>query len=203
MIDRIWHLWPVRHGTVCRLNHTRGAARGHFALLSGLHTDRFLAFSRIADDPAALQTIAGWLAPSIALLLPDALVAPSTAGVGLGWARPGNSVSRSISPFSMNRAARPGCTSRSSASSASRRWLRRLNAGRVLRAWDAAPFSLDRDVHGDSGPGAVSAFDLEVAAEGVDAFGGGGQADVSFAEGGDARASSKPIPSSLTVRRSV
>jgi orotate phosphoribosyltransferase len=59
---------------------------GHLALLSGLHTDRFLAFSRIADDPAALRAIASWLAPSLAPVLPDALLAPSTAGVGLGWA---------------------------------------------------------------------------------------------------------------------
>jgi orotate phosphoribosyltransferase len=59
---------------------------GHFNLLSGLHTDRFLAFSRIADDPAALRRIAAWLAPSLEPLLPNALLAPSTAGVGLGWA---------------------------------------------------------------------------------------------------------------------
>lgn len=59
---------------------------GHFSLLSGLHTDRFLAFSRIADNPEWLQRIARWLAPSLEPLLPDALLAPSTAGVGLGWA---------------------------------------------------------------------------------------------------------------------
>lgn len=64
----------------------RALLEGHFNLLSGLHTDRFLAFSRIADHPEALRQIARWLAPSLEPLLPDALLAPSTAGVGLGWA---------------------------------------------------------------------------------------------------------------------
>lgn len=58
---------------------------GHFELLSGLHTDRFLAFSRIAADPTALRLIADWLQPSITAQAPTGLVAPSTAGVGLGW----------------------------------------------------------------------------------------------------------------------
>jgi orotate phosphoribosyltransferase len=59
---------------------------GHFELLSGLHTDRFLAFSRIAADPTALGFIADWLQPCVAAQRPTTLVAPSTAGVGLGWA---------------------------------------------------------------------------------------------------------------------
>ena len=64
-----------------------GAVReGHFELLSGLHTDRFIAFSNIAREEEALSTIAAWLAPSIGPLVPGAVLAPSTAGVGLGRA---------------------------------------------------------------------------------------------------------------------
>jgi orotate phosphoribosyltransferase len=59
---------------------------GHFKLLSGLHADRFIAFSRIADEPGALGLVAGWLSPSLATLAPTGVIAPSTAGVGLGWA---------------------------------------------------------------------------------------------------------------------
>lgn len=58
---------------------------GHFELLSGRHTDRFVAFSRIAADEAALRLIGDWLLPSLGPLLPDAVVAPRTAGVALGW----------------------------------------------------------------------------------------------------------------------
>ena len=56
---------------------------GHFRLLSGLHSDRFVAFSGIANDPAALDQIADWLLPSVAAWLPTTVIAPSTAGVGL------------------------------------------------------------------------------------------------------------------------
>jgi orotate phosphoribosyltransferase len=59
---------------------------GHFELLSGLHTDRFLAFSRIAADTAALNLIADYLLPSVAAQGPTVIVAPSTAGVALAWA---------------------------------------------------------------------------------------------------------------------
>jgi orotate phosphoribosyltransferase len=59
---------------------------GHFELLSGAHTDRFLAFSRIVADPTALSLLAGYLLPSVAAQSPTVIVAPSTAGVGLGWA---------------------------------------------------------------------------------------------------------------------
>lgn len=58
---------------------------GHFELLSGLHADRFVAFSRIAGEDGALDLVAGWLHPSVAPTAPSAVVAPSTAGVGLGW----------------------------------------------------------------------------------------------------------------------
>lgn len=64
-----------------------GALRsGHFELLSGLHSDRFLAFSRICDEDGALDLLASWLAPELAPLRPSAVLAPSTAGVGLGRA---------------------------------------------------------------------------------------------------------------------
>lgn len=58
---------------------------GHFELLSGAHTDRFITFSRLANDEAALEAIARWLAPSVAAWMPTAIVAPSTAGVALAW----------------------------------------------------------------------------------------------------------------------
>lgn len=64
-----------------------GALRsGHFELLSGLHSDRFLAFSRICEEKGALDLLASWLAPELAPLSPSAVLAPSTAGVGLGRA---------------------------------------------------------------------------------------------------------------------
>ena len=56
---------------------------GHYRLLSGLHSDAFIAFSHIARDSLALDTIASWLLPTIAPWAPSAVVAPSTAGVGL------------------------------------------------------------------------------------------------------------------------
>jgi orotate phosphoribosyltransferase len=59
---------------------------GHFQLLSGAHTDRFLAFSRIVAEPTALNLLADYLLPSVAAQAPTVIVAPSTAGVGLGWA---------------------------------------------------------------------------------------------------------------------
>jgi orotate phosphoribosyltransferase len=57
---------------------------GHFRLLSGLHADRFVAFSRLVDDAHALNAIAGWLTSVVAPWTPTALMAPSTAGVALG-----------------------------------------------------------------------------------------------------------------------
>jgi orotate phosphoribosyltransferase len=64
-----------------------GALReGHFELLSGLHSDRFLAFSRICDEEGALDLLASWLSPDLAPLRPSAVLVPSTAGVGLGRA---------------------------------------------------------------------------------------------------------------------
>jgi adenine/guanine phosphoribosyltransferase-like PRPP-binding protein len=47
--------------------------------------DRFVAFSRIAADEAALDLLASWLLPPLAAASPDAVIAPRTAGVALGW----------------------------------------------------------------------------------------------------------------------
>lgn len=58
---------------------------GHFELLNGAHSDRFVRFSALANDESALDTISHWLAPSVAAWVPTAIVAPSTAGVALAW----------------------------------------------------------------------------------------------------------------------
>lgn len=67
------------------LGSTDALAHGHFELLDGDHADTFIRFSRIADRPAALETTAQWLLPSAAAWLPEAVLAPATAGVALGW----------------------------------------------------------------------------------------------------------------------
>jgi orotate phosphoribosyltransferase len=59
---------------------------GHFRLVSGLHSDRFLAFSQIAAEPENTELLASWLAPSLEPRRPDTVIAPSTAGVGLASA---------------------------------------------------------------------------------------------------------------------
>lgn len=56
---------------------------GHFRLLSGLHSDTFIAFSGIAADTAALESIADWMLGNVAVWEPTDVLAPSTAGVGL------------------------------------------------------------------------------------------------------------------------
>jgi orotate phosphoribosyltransferase len=58
---------------------------GHFRLLSGLHSNHFIAFSRIAGQAGAVELLSDWMVPSLAPLRPDLVLAPSTAGVGLGW----------------------------------------------------------------------------------------------------------------------
>lgn len=58
---------------------------GHFKLLSGAHTDRFFAFSTVARRDGALDDISGWLAPHVEPLGAQMVIAPTTAGVGLGW----------------------------------------------------------------------------------------------------------------------
>lgn len=69
---------------VSRLLTVEGVLReGHFRLLSGLHADVFLAFSAIADNASNLDEIASWLGPTVDAWTPDAVLAPSTAGVGL------------------------------------------------------------------------------------------------------------------------
>lgn len=59
---------------------------GHFQLLSGLHSNHFLAFSAIAEDSEAVDDIASLLLPSILPWQPSIALAPSTAGVTLGAA---------------------------------------------------------------------------------------------------------------------
>jgi orotate phosphoribosyltransferase len=59
---------------------------GHYALLSGRHSDTFIRFSMLARDESALGCIADWLVPSLKPWEADAIVAPATAGVALGWA---------------------------------------------------------------------------------------------------------------------
>jgi orotate phosphoribosyltransferase len=58
---------------------------GHYQLLSGRHSDTFIRFSTLARDDDALDSIADWLTPSLKPWEADAIVAPSTAGVALGW----------------------------------------------------------------------------------------------------------------------
>jgi orotate phosphoribosyltransferase len=58
---------------------------GHFELLGGEHADAFIRFSRVADRQPALDATAQWLLPSVTAWLPDAVLAPATAGVALGW----------------------------------------------------------------------------------------------------------------------
>jgi orotate phosphoribosyltransferase len=71
---------------VAKMLGTPGALLdGHFELLGGLHTEHFFRFSAIARDSAALDQIAAWLAPELRTLDADAILAPTTAGVGLGW----------------------------------------------------------------------------------------------------------------------
>ena len=80
---RIHHGDP--HAVADLLSRPGAVVDGHFELLSGRHSDRFVAFSRIAESPPALDVLAAWLVPTLAPLVPDAVVAPRTAGVALGW----------------------------------------------------------------------------------------------------------------------
>lgn len=56
---------------------------GHYELLGGAHTDAFVAFSQLARDEGALETIAGLAFGVIASWAPTTVLAPSTAGVSL------------------------------------------------------------------------------------------------------------------------
>ncbi len=62
---------------------TGALAEGHFELLGGEHSDRFVRFSRIANDEARLDMVCDWIVPTVAAWLPTAVVAPATAGVAL------------------------------------------------------------------------------------------------------------------------
>ena len=59
--------------------------RGHFELLSGLHSDAFLRFSVLAANGDRLARVVEALAPSVDATMPSIVLAPSTAGVALGW----------------------------------------------------------------------------------------------------------------------
>jgi orotate phosphoribosyltransferase len=67
------------------LSRREALRTGHFALLSGAHTSHFLMFSRLAKDDRDLDLLAEWLTPSVAAWRPTGVLAPSTAGVALGW----------------------------------------------------------------------------------------------------------------------
>src|SRR6266540_2918249 len=56
---------------------------GHVELLGGAHSDRFIRFSRIANEQEHLGAVAEWLLPTVAAWSPTAVVAPATAGVAL------------------------------------------------------------------------------------------------------------------------
>lgn len=72
---------------VRRLCSVPGALlRGHFELLAGGHTDNFFAFSAVAKEAHALRQIASWLAEDLAVGQPQAVLAPTTAGVALASA---------------------------------------------------------------------------------------------------------------------
>lgn len=80
-------IWSARVGDPRRavglIAATEALKTGHFRLLADLHSDVFLRFSRIASDRNSLNVVTRWLAPSVAGWSPSALLAPSTAGVGL------------------------------------------------------------------------------------------------------------------------
>lgn len=61
----------------------RAVDEGHFELLGGSHSDRFIRFSRIANAPEHLEAVAGWLLPTVAAWSPSVVVAPATAEVAL------------------------------------------------------------------------------------------------------------------------
>jgi orotate phosphoribosyltransferase len=59
--------------------------QGHFELLAGAHTDTFFRFSALARNPAVIDEIVGWLEEDLRSTEADCVLAPTTAGVGLGW----------------------------------------------------------------------------------------------------------------------
>lgn len=67
------------------LNRPGALLRGHFSLLAGMHTDAFFRFSAIARDPEALDDIASLIRGGVDDLAIDAILSPTTAGVGLAW----------------------------------------------------------------------------------------------------------------------
>jgi orotate phosphoribosyltransferase len=72
--------------TVAELLQRPGALlHGHFALLSGAHTDQFFAFSKLAGETEVVESIGAWLAAEAARWRPQGILAPTTAGVALAW----------------------------------------------------------------------------------------------------------------------
>lgn len=65
------------------LARTGAIEAGHFELLAGAHTDRFIRFSRVASQDTYLEMIGQWLLPTVAAWSPDLVVSPTTAGVAL------------------------------------------------------------------------------------------------------------------------
>jgi len=70
---------------IAALLETPGAVcTGHYRLLAGQHSDRFVRFSQLAKNPEALSYFADLLAARMGPHDPAGVVAPSTAGVALG-----------------------------------------------------------------------------------------------------------------------
>jgi orotate phosphoribosyltransferase len=58
---------------------------GHFVLTSGLHSPYYLQCARVLMDPARAARLVAALAPRVAPLRPDLVVAPALGGIVLGY----------------------------------------------------------------------------------------------------------------------
>jgi orotate phosphoribosyltransferase len=59
--------------------------QGHFVLTSGLHSPYYLQCARVLMDPARAARLVQALAPRVASLEPDLVVAPALGGIVLGY----------------------------------------------------------------------------------------------------------------------
>ncbi len=59
--------------------------QGHFVLTSGLHSPYYLQCARVLMDPARAARLVAALAPRLAPLAPDLVVAPALGGIVLGY----------------------------------------------------------------------------------------------------------------------
>jgi orotate phosphoribosyltransferase len=59
--------------------------QGHFVLTSGLHSPYYLQCARVLMDPARAARLVAALAPRLASLAPDLVVAPALGGIVLGY----------------------------------------------------------------------------------------------------------------------